>query len=103
MKDIAMISKALSDPNRYQILLMLSKFERGELLEVCCNSPEEGLCNCDIVSTLGMIQSRVSYHMKELTEAGLVKEETRGKWKFYTLNRETLREYTRQIILDHNL
>ncbi|CDX04376.1 ArsR/SmtB family transcription factor [Desulfitobacterium hafniense] len=103
MKDIAMISKALSDPNRYQILMLLSKFERGELEELCCNSPEEGLCNCDIVSTLGVIQSRVSYHMKELVDAGLVKEETRGKWKFYSLNRETLREYIRQMNLDYNL
>ncbi|AGA68475.1 putative transcriptional regulator [Desulfitobacterium dichloroeliminans LMG P-21439] len=103
MNNITIISKALSDPNRYQILMMLSKFERGELEEVCCNSPEEGLCNCDIVSTLGMLQSRVSYHMKELTEAGLIKEETRGKWKFYSLNHETLREYIRQITLDNNL
>lgn len=100
---MTMISKALSDPNRYQILMLLSKFERGEIKDLCCNSPEEGLCNCDIVSTLGVIQSRVSYHMKELVDAGLVKEETKGKWKFYSLNRETLRKYIRQIDLDYNL
>ncbi|ACL19258.1 transcriptional regulator, ArsR family [Desulfitobacterium hafniense DCB-2] len=98
-----MISKALSDPNRYRILMLLVKFERGEFEELCCNSPEEGLCNCDIVSTLEVNQSRVSYHMKELVDAGLVKEETRGKWKFYSLNRETLREYIRQMSLDYNL
>jgi ArsR family transcriptional regulator, arsenate/arsenite/antimonite-responsive transcriptional repressor len=45
------------------------------------------------MAQLGMIQSKVSYHMKELVEAGLVHEEQRGKWKYYTLNTKGIREY----------
>lgn len=55
----------------------------------CCS----GVCNCDIMAQLGMIQSKVSYHMKELVEAGLVFEQQRGKWKYYTLNTQGLKDY----------
>lgn len=103
MIDVVKISKALSDPIRYRILLMLMNHERGELQELCCNSPDDGVCNCDIVSAMGLIQSRVSYHMKELVDAKLVIEESRGKWKYYFLNRETLRGYIKQVTFDYKL
>jgi ArsR family transcriptional regulator, arsenate/arsenite/antimonite-responsive transcriptional repressor len=35
-----------------------------------------------------MGQSKVSYHMRKLREAGLVREDRRGKWVFYSLDRE---------------
>jgi len=35
-----------------------------------------------------MGQSKVSYHVRKLKEAGLVREEKRGKWSFYSLDRE---------------
>jgi ArsR family transcriptional regulator len=36
-----------------------------------------------------MGQSKVSYHMRKLKDAGLVREERRGKWSFYALDRGT--------------
>jgi ArsR family transcriptional regulator len=39
-----------------------------------------------------MGQSKVSYHMKKLKDAGLVREDRRGKWSFYTLDREATGE-----------
>jgi len=94
------IAKALSDPIRYKIMLMLTQSKEG-----CCPLPGEddrrpGLCNCELMTELGLIQSRVSYHMKELVEAGLVTEEPRGKWKVYFINIKTLREYIKQINQD---
>jgi len=94
------ISKALSDPIRYKIMLMLAQSKEG-----CCPLPGEGdrrpgLCNCEIMAELGMIQSRVSYHMKELVEAGLVTEEPRGKWKMYFINTKALRQYIKQLNYD---
>jgi ArsR family transcriptional regulator, arsenate/arsenite/antimonite-responsive transcriptional repressor len=35
-----------------------------------------------------MGQSKVSYHIGKLKEAGLVREKKRGKWSFYSLDRE---------------
>lgn len=97
------IAKALSDPIRYKILLMLAQSEEG-----CCPVPSQGdnrpgLCNCEFMSELGLIQSRVSYHMKELADAGLVTEEPRGKWKMYFINTKTLRLYIEQLNQDFAL
>ena len=103
MVDTVKIARALSDPVRYKILLMLARRETG-----CCQLPGEkeprpGFCNCELMAELGMIQSRVSYHMKELIEAGLVTEEPRGKWRIYFINKKTLRQYIQQLNLDFTL
>ncbi len=39
----------------------------------------------------GLAQSKASYHLRVLREAGLVREERRGKWSFYTLDAESAR------------
>jgi len=103
--DNVKISKALSDPIRYKILMMLV---RGE--NACCpvmsnNGKDKsvGLCNCEIMTELNMIQSRVSYHMKELVECGLVSEEPQGKWKYYFPNNKKILAYIAQLKEDFNL
>ena len=101
MIDATKISKVLSDPIRYKILLMLMNQQGKESL--CCSLGSEGVCNCDIMQEFGLIQSRVSYHMKELTNVGLVREEPKGKWKYYFLNPETLRDYIKQLGSDFKL
>ena len=95
------IAQALSDPIRYKILMMLVNSETS-----CCsviNDGDVGLCNCEIMNELGMIQSRVSYHMKELVETGLVIEEPRGKWKYYFANKRKLLHYILKLKQDFNL
>lgn len=94
------ISKALGNYIRYQIMLLLVHCEAS-----CCPVDSEinhlpGLCNCELMAELGIIQSRVSYHMKELTGAGLVNEVTWGKWKYYHINKKILREYAEQLNQD---
>jgi ArsR family transcriptional regulator len=49
---------------------------------------DEGICVCEFEEVFSMGQSKVSYHMRKLKDAGLVKEERRGKWAFYSLDRE---------------
>jgi ArsR family transcriptional regulator, arsenate/arsenite/antimonite-responsive transcriptional repressor len=49
---------------------------------------EEGICVCEFEEAFSMGQSKVSYHMKKLKDAGLVHEERHGKWTFYSLDRE---------------
>ena len=67
--------KALSDMNRLQILEMLSCGE---------------LCACDIIDGLGLSQPTISHHMKILQSADLINSEKRGKWMFYSIDREKL-------------
>lgn len=100
--DKVKIAKALSDPVRYKILMMLAQNKK-----VCCSFSgtfnQIGLCNCEIMARLDMIQSRVSYHMKELIESGLVTEEPRGRWKYYFLNLGKFKHFIDQLNEDFNL
>jgi len=85
------LGRALSDPIRVRMLSMMADGRS------CCNfsdsgvpagEGEEGICVCEFEEHFSMGQSKVSYHMKKLKDAGLVHEERRGKWSFYTLDRE---------------
>ena len=92
------LGRALSDPIRVQMLGMMAE-GRG-----CCGTlPDRGvpagadeedlgLCVCEFEDHFGMGQSKVSYHVKKLKEAGLVREQKRGKWSFYSLDGDAARE-----------
>jgi ArsR family transcriptional regulator len=89
------LGRALSDPIRVRMLGMMASvtFEgRGccELPDLGAPASEEdlGICVCEFEGYFGMGQSKVSYHLGKLKEAGLVHEEKRGKWSFYSLDRE---------------
>ena len=91
---LARLAKALADPIRLKMLGVLGE-GRG-----CCEFPDSatrkvpgtgtpaGICVCEFQEQFGLGQSRTSYHLRILREAGLVSEETRGKWTFYELDRE---------------
>jgi ArsR family transcriptional regulator, arsenate/arsenite/antimonite-responsive transcriptional repressor len=85
------LGRALSDPIRVRMLSMMADGRS------CCDfsasgvpaaEGDEGICVCEFGEHFGMGQSKVSYHMKKLKDAGLVREERRGKWSFYSLDRE---------------
>ena len=90
------IAKALSDPTRLQMVLMLAEGRD------CCELPDpgtrnvpgsgspSGICVCELQEQFGLGQSRTSYHLRVLKDAGLVTEEARGKWTFYELDRDAL-------------
>jgi ArsR family transcriptional regulator len=98
---VVALGRALSDPIRVRMLGMLA----AEAAEGrgCCSLPDlgapvggegdsPGICVCEFEECFEMGQSRVSYHMRKLKEAGLVREERRGKWSFYSLDREAARD-----------
>jgi ArsR family transcriptional regulator len=89
------LGRALSDPIRVRMLSMMAEGRS------CCDfsdsgvpveEGEEGICVCEFEDQFGMGQSKVSYHMKKLKDAGLIHEERRGKWAFYSLDREAAGE-----------
>jgi ArsR family transcriptional regulator len=89
--------QALSDPIRVRMLgLMAAATAEGR---GCCGLPDLGvpvdeedqnigICVCEFEDYFKMGQSKVSYHVRKLKDAGLVQEEKRGKWSFYSLDRE---------------
>jgi ArsR family transcriptional regulator, arsenate/arsenite/antimonite-responsive transcriptional repressor len=60
--------------------------------EAPAEEDDEGICVCEFEDQFGMGQSKVSYHMRKLKDAGLVREEKRGRWSFYSLDREAAGE-----------
>jgi ArsR family transcriptional regulator len=96
---IVALGRALSDPIRVRMLGMMA--EAAASGRGCCNLPDlgvpaaegdVGICVCEFEDRFEMGQSKVSYHMRKLKEAGLVREERRGKWSFYSLDGEVARE-----------
>lgn len=75
----AQLFHALSDETRLSILERLRLGER---------------CVCDLTGALDAAQSRLSFHLKVLKDAGLVTDRRDGRWMYYTLNQETLGEVT---------
>lgn len=43
------------------------------------------VCVCDLESAFGMIQSRISRHLKILKEAGFLHVERKGRWAYYSI------------------
>lgn len=70
--DTAALFHALADPMRIEVLGLLANGER---------------CVCDLMEDLGVAQSRLSWHLKTLKDAGLVTDRREGRWSYYTLER----------------
>jgi ArsR family transcriptional regulator len=91
------LGQALSDPVRVRMLgLMAAAAREGR---GCCGLPDLGapvsegeanlgICVCEFEDYFGIGQSKVSYHVRKLKDAGLVREEKRGKWSFYSIDRD---------------
>jgi ArsR family transcriptional regulator len=45
-------------------------------------------CVCDLTDELEASQSRLSFHLKTLKDAGLVIDRREGRWVYYTINPE---------------
>lgn len=68
---------ALSDETRLAILEMLRDGER---------------CVCDLQADLDAAQSRLSFHLKVLRDAGLVTDRKDGRWSYYSITPEAFAE-----------
>lgn len=75
--EYALAFKALSDETRLKIVEMLGDGE---------------LCACKILESFNITQPTLSYHMKILTESGLVSACREGAWTHYTLCKNRIQE-----------
>ena len=71
--DLERVFKALADRHRVKILNRLIAAD------------DEAVCVCDFVDSLGLKQPTVSYHLKQLSDAGLVTRERRGTYAYYRM------------------
>ncbi|HEX9129565.1 MAG TPA: metalloregulator ArsR/SmtB family transcription factor [Gemmatimonadaceae bacterium] len=68
---------ALSDETRLEIIELLRKGER---------------CVCELTDTLDAAQSRLSFHLRVLKDAGIVRDRKDGRWVYYELDPEAFEE-----------
>jgi ArsR family transcriptional regulator, arsenate/arsenite/antimonite-responsive transcriptional repressor len=69
--------QAVAEETRFRIVQILSAGER---------------CVCDLQGDLGAAQSRLSFHLRKLKEAGVVDDRREGRWVYYSLRPEALEE-----------
>jgi len=74
---MAGLFRALADETRLGILVRLRDGEQ---------------CVCDLADALDAGQSRLSFHLKTLKDAGLLRDRRQGRWVYYALDREAVAE-----------
>ena len=72
-KELERVFKALADRHRVRILNRL------------LSAGGEAVCVCDFEEMLGLGQSTVSYHLKQLLDAGIVEREKRGSYAYFSI------------------
>lgn len=73
----ATLFHALADQIRLDVIDLLVDGER---------------CVCELMDELGLAQSRLSWHLKTLTDAGIIRGRREGRWNYYSLNVDALDE-----------
>jgi len=68
---------ALSDIIRLDVVVLLLDGER---------------CVCELMEELDLAQSRLSWHLKTLSDAGIITGRREGRWNYYSLNTDVLSE-----------
>ena len=76
----AEIFKALADPVRLQLVSIVSSAPNGEA------------CACDLPDSVGRSQPTVSHHLSILVRAGILRREKRGKWAWFRIEEDVLRD-----------
>jgi ArsR family transcriptional regulator, arsenate/arsenite/antimonite-responsive transcriptional repressor len=71
--ELERVFKALADRHRVKIL--------NRLLQ----AGDEAVCVCDFEDLLALKQSTVSYHLKQLLDAGIVERERRGHYAYFSI------------------
>ena len=70
----SLVLKLLGDKTRLTIMALLNIRE---------------LCVCELLEVFDMSQPSISQHLRKLKDAGLVKEERKGQWVYYSINKNS--------------
>ncbi|XVU30322.1 ArsR/SmtB family transcription factor [Actinoplanes sp. CA-054009] len=76
--ELARSFKVLGDPVRLRVLSLIAARQGGEV------------CVCDITGAFDLTGPTISYHLRQLREAGLVDCQRRGTWVYYWIIPATL-------------
>lgn len=79
LQDEALLQRfqAVAEETRFRVVQQLADGER---------------CVCELQAELQAAQSRLSFHLKKLKDAGVVSDRRDGRWVYYSLVPEALEE-----------
>ena len=77
-EELAGALKALADPVRLKLVSLIAQ------------APDGAACACDLTELAGRSQATISHHLSQLAKAGIVAREQRGKWAWFTLERNRI-------------
>jgi ArsR family transcriptional regulator len=93
-------SGALSDEDATsleQVFKALADRHRVKIVNRLLAAGGEAVCVCDFQDMLDLKQSSVSYHLKQLLDAGIVEREKRGSYAYFSLAQGAL-EHVRSLL-----
>jgi ArsR family transcriptional regulator, arsenate/arsenite/antimonite-responsive transcriptional repressor len=79
-----MLKTAIEMDKAASILKLLGDKTRLTMMKIL---EEHDCCVCEFVEIFKMSQPSISQHLRKLRDLGLVKEERRGQWIFYSINK----------------
>jgi ArsR family transcriptional regulator len=82
----------LRDPDRQ--LLARRFYALGDEIRLCLLGllRDGERCVCELTACLALAQSRLSFHLKVLKDAGLITHRRKGRWSYYALDEAAFRE-----------
>ncbi|MBH0018697.1 MULTISPECIES: metalloregulator ArsR/SmtB family transcription factor [Pseudoalteromonas] len=75
--------KCLADDTRLKAMLLISH--------------EEELCVCELVAALKLSQPKVSRHLAQLRQCGLLSDRKQNQWVYYSINK-ALPEWAKNVL-----
>lgn len=84
-----MVTSAVSRKKSVTLFHALSDETRLALLERLKGGEH---CVCELTDAMKAGQSRLSFHLKVLKEAGLIQDRREGRWMYYSLNADAIEE-----------
>ena len=76
--ELASVFAALSDPVRLRLLSIVAS--------------EKEVCSCNLEAPLAKSQPTISHHTRVLSDAGLIVGERRGRWTWWRVDRDRMRQ-----------
>ncbi|MBL8076248.1 MAG: winged helix-turn-helix transcriptional regulator [Nitrospira sp.] len=84
-----MVARALSTKKAVALFHALSDETRLALLDRLKDGEQ---CVCELTDAMNAAQSRLSFHLKVLKDAGLVEDRREGRWMYYSLSVQAIEE-----------
>jgi ArsR family transcriptional regulator, arsenate/arsenite/antimonite-responsive transcriptional repressor len=74
-----------------RLFRVLGDRHRVRILNILLRAAGQPVCVCEFTDQLGLAQPTVSYHLKQLTDAGLLEREKRGTFAYFRVRPEAMR------------